>query len=200
MVYDKNWALTWLNDFADKIAENKQLLSDLDQAIGDGDHGINMARGLAELKKVLAEKPPETLKDVFKVTAMTLLSKVGGASGPLYGSAFLNISKAINSDTLTKEELIDALESGLAGIENRGKSHAHEKTMIDVWEPVIHVMRQNEFSNDAILAALEKTKDMKATKGRASYLGERSIGHLDPGAYSSALLFESLLNSEEVAK
>ncbi|WP_088825748.1 dihydroxyacetone kinase subunit DhaL [Listeria goaensis] len=200
MTYDKNWAMNWLTDFSDQIIGNKQLLSDLDQSIGDGDHGINMARGLTELKNAFAKKPPETLKDVFKTTAMTLLSKVGGASGPLYGSAFLNISNAVDADTLTEEQLIDALEAGLDGIKNRGKSQAGEKTMIDVWEPVIRVMRQGEFSNDAIQTALEKTKDMKATKGRASYLGERSIGHLDPGAYSSAILFASLLKSEEVTK
>ncbi|EUJ27195.1 dihydroxyacetone kinase, Dak2 subunit [Listeria floridensis FSL S10-1187] len=196
MGFDKKWAIRFLDDFADRVIENKQLLSDLDQAIGDGDHGVNMARGLTELKKVLAEKEPATLADVFKTTAMTLLSKVGGASGPLYGSAFLGMSKAVNADTLSPDTLPDVFEAGLNGIENRGKSHAGEKTMIDVWEPVINAMRQNEFTSDAIEAALQKTKDMKATKGRASYLGERSIGHLDPGAYSSALLFQALLKAE----
>ncbi|MBC1522262.1 dihydroxyacetone kinase subunit L [Listeria aquatica] len=196
MTLDKEWAIGFLDDFADRVIENKQLLSDLDQAIGDGDHGVNMARGLTELKKAFSEKSPATLKDVFKTTAMTLLSKVGGASGPLYGSAFLNMSKKIDADTLTKEQLPDIFEAGLEGIENRGKSHAGEKTMIDVWEPAINAMRQDEFSSDAIEAALQKTKDMKATKGRASYLGERSIGHLDPGAYSSSLLFQALLKSE----
>lgn len=196
MTLDKEWAIGFLDDFADRVIENRQLLSDLDQAIGDGDHGVNMARGLTELKKAFSEKSPATLKDVFKTTAMTLLSKVGGASGPLYGSAFLNMSKKIDADTLTKEQLPDIFEAGLEGIENRGKSHAGEKTMIDVWEPAINAMRQDEFSSDAIEAALQKTKDMKATKGRASYLGERSIGHLDPGAYSSSLLFQALLKSE----
>ncbi|MBC1234839.1 dihydroxyacetone kinase subunit DhaL [Listeria booriae] len=198
MTYNTKWAVQWLQDFSDRVIQNKQLLSDLDQAIGDGDHGINMARGLTELQKALVEKEPASVKDTFKTAGMTILSKVGGASGPLYGSAFLAMSKAIDTDTLTETQLIEALEAGLEGIEHRGKSHAGEKTMIDVWEPVIHALRQDELTSDVIEAALQKTKDLKATKGRAAYLGERSIGHLDPGAYSSALLFQALLAQEEV--
>lgn len=198
MTYNLKWAIGWLMDFSDRVIQNKQLLSDLDQAIGDGDHGINMARGLTELQKTLAEKEPTSVKDAFKTAGMTILSKVGGASGPLYGSAFLAMSKATESETLTEAEFIEALEAGLAGIEHRGKSHAGEKTMIDVWEPVIHALRQDELTGDVIEAALQKTKDLKATKGRAAYLGDRSIGHLDPGAYSSALLFQALLAQEEL--
>ncbi|MBC2025722.1 dihydroxyacetone kinase subunit DhaL [Listeria booriae] len=198
MTYNTKWAVQWLQDFSERVIQNKQLLSDLDQAIGDGDHGINMARGLTELQKALVEKEPASVKDTFKTAGMTILSKVGGASGPLYGSAFLAMSKAIDTDTLTENQLIEALEAGLAGIEHRGKSHAGEKTMIDVWEPVIHALRQDELTSDVIEAALQKTKDLKATKGRAAYLGDRSIGHLDPGAYSSALLFQALLAQEEV--
>ncbi|MBC1906716.1 dihydroxyacetone kinase subunit L [Listeria booriae] len=199
MTYNTKWAVQWLQDFSERVIQNKQLLSDLDQAIGDGDHGINMARGLTELQKALAEKEPASVKDTFKIAGMTILSKVGGASGPLYGSAFLAMSKAIDNDTLTETQLIEALEAGLAGIEHRGKSHAGEKTMIDVWEPVIHALRQDELTSDVIEASLQKTKDLKATKGRAAYLGDRSIGHLDPGAYSSALLFQALLAQEEVS-
>lgn len=197
LIYNTNWAVQWLQDFSDRVIQNKQLLSDLDQAIGDGDHGINMARGLTELKKMLLEKEPANVKETFKTAGMTILSKVGGASGPLYGSAFLAMSKAIDTDTLTESQLIEALEAGLAGIEHRGKSHAGEKTMIDVWEPVVNALHQDELSSDVIEAALQKTKDLKATKGRAAYLGDRSIGHLDPGAYSSALLFHALLAQEE---
>ncbi|MDT0091652.1 dihydroxyacetone kinase ADP-binding subunit DhaL1 [Listeria marthii] len=196
MTYDKDWALRWLNDFGERVQENKQLLSDLDQAIGDGDHGINMARGLSELKKAFAEKEPADLKDVFKTAGMTMVSKVGGASGPLYGTAFLNMSKAIDSDTIDAVGLTNVIEAGLEGIEKRGKSHAGEKTMIDVWEPVVHALHQEDLTDDVVDAALQKTKDLKATKGRASYLGERSIGHLDPGAYSSALLFHAMLQTE----
>ncbi|MBC1806355.1 dihydroxyacetone kinase ADP-binding subunit DhaL1 [Listeria cossartiae subsp. cayugensis] len=196
MTYDKDWALRWLNDFGERVQENKQLLSDLDQAIGDGDHGINMARGLSELKKAFAEKEPADLKDVFKTAGMTMVSKVGGASGPLYGTAFLNMSKAVEADTIDAVGLTKVIEAGLEGIEKRGKSHAGEKTMIDVWEPVVHALHQEDLTDDVVDAALQKTKDLKATKGRASYLGERSIGHLDPGAYSSALLFHAMLQTE----
>ncbi|EHZ5937411.1 dihydroxyacetone kinase subunit L [Listeria monocytogenes] len=196
MTYDKDWALRWLNDFGERVQENKQLLSDLDQAIGDGDHGINMARGLSELKKVFTEKEPADLKDVFKTAGMTMVSKVGGASGPLYGTAFLNMSKAVDADTIDAIGLTKVIEAGLEGIEKRGKSHAGEKTMIDVWEPVVHALHQEDLTDDVVDAALQKTKDLKATKGRASYLGERSIGHLDPGAYSSALLFHAMLQTE----
>ncbi|AAT05440.1 dihydroxyacetone kinase subunit L [Listeria monocytogenes] len=196
MTYDKDWALRWLNDFGERVQENKQLLSDLDQAIGDGDHGINMARGLGELKKAFTEKEPADLKDVFKTAGMTMVSKVGGASGPLYGTAFLNMSKAVDSETIDAEGLTKVLEAGLEGIEKRGKSHAGEKTMIDVWEPVVNALHQEDLTDDVVDAALQKTKDLKATKGRASYLGERSIGHLDPGAYSSALLFHAMLQTE----
>lgn len=196
MTYDKDWALRWLNDFGERVQENKQLLSDLDQAIGDGDHGINMARGLGELKKAFTEKEPADLKDVFKTAGMTMVSKVGGASGPLYGTAFLNMSKAVDSETIDAEGLTKVLEAGLEGIEKRGKSHAGEKTMIDVWEPVVNALHQEDLTDDVVDAALQKTKDLKATKGRASYLGERSIGHLDPGTYSSALLFHAMLQTE----
>ncbi|MBF2493538.1 dihydroxyacetone kinase ADP-binding subunit DhaL1 [Listeria welshimeri] len=196
MTYNKDWALRWLNDFGERVQENKQLLSDLDQAIGDGDHGINMARGLSELKKAFTEKEPADLKDVFKTAGMTMVSKVGGASGPLYGTAFLNMSKAVDSDTIDAIGLTKVIEAGLEGIEKRGKSHAGEKTMIDVWEPVVHALHQEDLTDDVVDAALQKTKDLKATIGRASYLGERSIGHLDPGAYSSALLFHAMLQTE----
>lgn len=196
MTYDKDWALRWLNDFGERVQENKQLLSDLDQAIGDGDHGINMARGLGGLKKAFTEKEPADLKDVFKTAGMTMVSKVGGASGPLYGTAFLNMSKAVDADTIDAVGLTKVIEAGLEGIEKRGKSHAGEKTMIDVWEPVVHALHQEDLTDDVVDAALQKTKDLKATKGRASYLGERSIGHLDPGAYSSALLFHAMLQTE----
>ncbi|MBC2125544.1 dihydroxyacetone kinase ADP-binding subunit DhaL1 [Listeria innocua] len=196
MTFDKDWALRWLNDFGERVQENKQLLSDLDQAIGDGDHGINMARGLSELKKAFTEKEPADLKDVFKTAGMTMVSKVGGASGPLYGTAFLNMSKAVDSETIDAEGLTKVIEAGLEGIEKRGKSHAGEKTMIDVWEPVVNALHQEDLTDDVVEAALQKTKDLKATKGRASYLGERSIGHLDPGAYSSALLFHAMLQTE----
>lgn len=162
MTYDKDWALRWLNDFGERVQENKQLLSDLDQAIGDGDHGINMARGLGELKKAFTEKEPADLKDVFKTAGMTMVSKVGGASGPLYGTAFLNMSKAVDADTIDEVGLTKVIEAGLEGIEKRGKSHAGEKTMIDVWEPVVHALHQEDLTDDVVDLCFTKNKRFKS--------------------------------------
>lgn len=184
---DNEKIIKWLLLFNDKIQENKQLLSQLDAEIGDSDHGNNMARGMEAVKTILAEKQPSTSSETLKLVAMTLLSKVGGASGPLYGSAFLGMSQKIN------EGLLPALSSGLMAIKNRGKSTINEKTMIDVWQPVVEHLENQTLTVDEIMAFAENTKSILATKGRASYLGERSIGHIDPGAYSSALLFIAML-------
>ena len=122
---------------------------------------------------------------------MTLVRKVGGASGPLYGSAFINMAKtAKNTDNMG-----EILSSGLEGIQKRGHAETGEKTMVDEWTPVIEAIKDNSLTNEKIIEALQDTKDMKATKGRASYLGDRSIGHIDPGAQSSAYLFEALLEA-----
>ena len=132
----------WLALFAAKINENKQYLSDLDSAIGDGDHGMNMARGTTEMQKALEEKQPDTLMDIFKLAGMQLVSKVGGASGPLYGSAFLGMAKAAKDS----DDLATILEAGLEGIQKRGKAVAGEKTMIDTWVPVIAAVKANELT------------------------------------------------------
>ena len=179
----------WIDAFSKKIMENKAYLSDLDTPIGDGDHGNNMARGVTAVETALTEKNPETVTDILKVTAMTLVSKVGGASGPLYGTAFLEMAKASKKT----QEIVPLLEAGLAGIKKRGNSTAGEKTMIDCWEPAIAKLKSGALTNADVDGFVEATKDMVATKGRASYLGERSKGHLDPGAVSSSYLFKSLL-------
>lgn len=181
----------WLALFAAKINENKQYLSDLDSAIGDGDHGMNMARGTTEMQKALEEKQPDTLMDIFKLAGMQLVSKVGGASGPLYGSAFLGMAKAAKDS----DDLATILEAGLEGIQKRGKAVAGEKTMIDTWVPVIAAVKANELTKEVVEQAAHSTIDMQATKGRASYLGERSIGHLDPGSVSSQYLFETMIEA-----
>jgi len=181
----------WLALFAAKINENKQYLSDLDSAIGDGDHGMNMARGTTEMQKALEEKQPDTLMDIFKLAGMQLVSKVGGASGPLYGSAFLGMAKAAKDS----DDLATILEAGLEGIQKRGKAVAGEKTMIDTWVPVIAAVKANELTKEVVEQAAQSTIDMQATKGRASYLGERSIGHLDPGSVSSQYLFETMIEA-----
>lgn len=186
---DAKTALTWMEKFNEKIQTNKDYLSQLDSPIGDGDHGGNMARGMVAVMQELSEKDYESADQVFKVVAMQLLSKVGGASGPLYGSAFMGISKASQAGA----DLADSLQAGLDMIQKRGKAELGEKTMVDVWVPVIAALRENQLSVEVIHEAVQATKDIIATKGRASYVGERSIGHIDPGSFSSGLLFEAML-------
>lgn len=181
--------LEWMKIFNDKIQENKEYLSALDTPIGDGDHGGNMARGMVAVMENLKDKNFETESDIFKVVSMQLISKVGGASGPLYGSAFMGITKASQSGVT----FIEQLETGLEMIQKRGKAEVGEKTMVDVWIPVIDALKTNSLTIKTIQEAVESTKEIQATKGRASYVGDRSIGHIDPGAYSSGLLFEALL-------
>ncbi|HFU4188590.1 TPA: dihydroxyacetone kinase subunit DhaL [Streptococcus suis] len=188
---DAKQALLWMETFNKKIQENKDYLSELDSPIGDGDHGGNMARGMAAVMQELSEKDYETADQVFKVVAMQLLSKVGGASGPLYGSAFMGITKASQAGA----DLADTLQAGLDMIQKRGKAELGEKTMVDVWVPVIAALRENQLSVELIHEAVQATKDILATKGRASYVGERSIGHIDPGSFSSGLLFEAMLEA-----
>jgi dihydroxyacetone kinase-like protein len=192
----KDNALVWIELFANEVIANKELLSDLDAPIGDGDHGFNMARGLAAVQEALQATPPATLTDVFKTVAMQLLSKVGGASGPLYSSAFLAMIKAIdNKPTLTTDEVADMVQTGLESVMMRGKAQVGEKTMIDLWTPAVQAMRHGTLTNDHIDRLVEATAPLKATKGRASYLGDRSIGHIDPGSYSSGIFFKALLKA-----
>lgn len=181
----------WIELFGEKVTENKDLLNKLDTAIGDGDHGSNLTRGAAAVKEKAAETDYDNLSEVFKDVGMTLVSKVGGASGPLYGSAFINMAKTAKET----DDIGEILASGLEGIQKRGHAEAGEKTMVDEWIPVIEAIKNNTLSRDKIDEALNSTKDMKATKGRASYLGDRSVGHIDPGAQSSAYLFEALLEA-----
>lgn len=181
----------WLELFIEQILENKAYLSDLDTAIGDGDHGNNLARGANALTEALEIKNPETLTDLLKTTGMTLVSKVGGASGPLLGSAFISMAKASQDS----DDLATVLQAGLEGIQKRGKAVAGEKTMVDEWIPVIEAVKSKNLTTALIEETVEKTKDMKATKGRASYLGERSIGHIDPGAMSSSYLFKTMVEA-----
>ncbi|MGU7914096.1 dihydroxyacetone kinase subunit DhaL [Streptococcus suis] len=188
---DAKQALLWMETFNKKIQENKDYLSELDSPIGDGDHGGNMARGMAAVMQELSEKDYESADQVFKVVAMQLLSKVGGASGPLYGSAFMGITKASQSGA----DLADTLQAGLDMIQKRGKAELGEKTMVDVWIPVISALRESQLTTEIIHKSVQGTKDIAATKGRASYVGERSIGHIDPGSFSSGLLFEAMLEA-----
>ncbi len=185
-------AIEWMRLFNDKIQENKAYLSDLDTPIGDGDHGGNMARGMDSVMENLDGKDFASADEVFKVVSMQLISKVGGASGPLYGSAFMGLTKALKAG----EDLTKGLQDGLEMIQKRGKAEVGEKTMVDVWTPVLGAISEGQLTEELVDKAVEATKDLKATKGRASYVGERSVGHIDPGSYSSGLLFKALIEAE----
>ena len=183
---------TWMNDFEAKIAAKKAYLSDLDTPIGDGDHGNNMARGMRAVTEALATKNPADLTTGLKLVAMSLISKVGGAAGPLYGTAFLEMAKKSN----TTAELSELLEAVVLGIKQRGGAELGDKTMVDVWEVVVPEYAAGQLTSEKIAQAVKATKELVAKRGRASYLGERSVGHLDPGAVSSGYLFEALLETE----
>ena len=189
---EKNVAISWLINFNEKIQANSAYLNTLDTPIGDGDHGANMARGMTAVIETLASKEMLDASEVFKVSGMQLLTKVGGASGPLYWSAFTGIAKGLGAG----QSIDNALDSGLNDIKKRGNSDIGEKTLIDVWAPVIKSLSTGErLTDQTIDTFVDATKDLKASKGRASYLGDRSIGHIDPGAYSSGLFFKAMLES-----
>ena len=185
-------AKKWMKLFNDKIQEQKAYLSDLDTPIGDGDHGGNMARGMAAAVESLAAKDFASAAEVFQAVSMQLISKVGGASGPLYGSAFMGMAKAEKDG----KDLSEVIRAGLDMIQKRGKAVPGEKTMVDVWSGIPVSLQSGDLTHEKIGSLVEATKDLKATKGRASYVGERSIGHIDPGSASSGLLFEALLETE----
>lgn len=198
-----------LSEIAEVIVNNKQYLTDLDAAIGDGDHGINMSKGL----KAVAEKL-DTVRDkdcgtILKTVAMTLISTVGGASGPLYGTAFLKASAVANGkDELSNEDIIKMFDEAIKGIMMRGKAQLGEKTMLDSLIPAYEALKKTLEAGESLPSAFDSarkaaeegvahTKTIRATKGRASYLGDRSIGHQDPGATSAYLMLKvtaTLLN------
>ena len=180
-------ARKWLILFNEKIQAKQDYLSELDTPIGDGDHGHNMARGMTAVVSVLNDT--QTLQEVFKATAMALISEVGGASGPLYGTAFMEMAKA----AATSDQLSDLLSAGLAGIIKRGGAQVGDKTMVDVWTPIVTEIQKRTLTKIEIEEFVMATADLLAKKGRASYVGDRSIGHIDPGSQSSGYLFESLM-------
>ena len=186
------------------IIDHAEQLTALNQAIGDGDHGANLARGFREIvaqKDTLGALP---LGQALQKAGMTLVLKVGGASGPLYGSLLMDMGKAVAAEELSLADAADMLEAGIAAVKRRGKAEAGEKTMLDVLCPVAETLRRASLDGDvenvgtrmvsAAAHGLHRTSYMKATKGRASFLGERSVGHLDPGACSSALLVGAVVS------
>ncbi len=188
---------------AEQVIANAGELTVLDQAIGDGDHGANMKRGfeavLGKLDAIAALPPAEALKTIGKTLVMT----VGGASGPLYGSFFLAAGDAL-ADKELPADLADVFGSGVKAVSSRGRSQAGEKTMLDVLFPVLETLQSGAIGPGLIARvrttageAAARTAPMRATKGRASYLGERSIGHVDPGARSSCVLLHAVCDTLE---
>ena len=176
----------WLKDYSEDISEHANELTDLDRQIGDADHGSNMARGMTAVA-ALDPNSFASAAELLKKAGMTLVSTVGGASGPLYGTFFLRLSTVIKTDgEPTAQLLADALDAGLAGIEARGKAEVGDKTLVDALSPAA-LTKAAEAANEGRDATIE----MVARRGRASYLGERSRGHQDPGATSMAMLVGS---------
>ena len=192
------------------IETNKLYLSELDAAIGDGDHGLNMSKGFKAVIKKTEELPDDDLGNILKSSGMALVSNVGGASGPLYGTAFMKAGMILlNKSTMNINDFIEMLQVALDGIKMRGKATEGEKTMIDALSPAIKAGKKaiDEEKNvkeililirDAAKEGMEYTKNIIATKGRASYLGERSLGHQDAGATSMYLILNTI--TEELVK
>lgn len=204
MTLDAAWAMQWARRTAEVVAEHRMALIELDRAIGDGDHGENLHRGFTAVVARLdaLDGPPEQVGEVLKVVATTLMSTVGGAAGPLYGTAYLRAAKVTGLPALDGAAVLAMLEAGLEGIVARGKAAPGEKTMVDAWTPAVAAAQEAvtggaspEEVLDAAATAAEEgavaTDPMVATKGRASYLGERSAGHRDPGAESSSLVLRA---------
>ncbi len=206
MSLDAAWARRWIELAAADIAEQRDYLVDLDRAIGDGDHGENMDRGFKAALEALEQAQPGSVAEVLKTVAKTLMSTVGGAAGPLYGTAFLRASKAAGDGDLDGAGVAAVIAGALDGIQARGKATTGEKTMVDAWTPALEAARAAAESGSDPAAVLEAaataaeagaaaTEPMRATKGRASYLGERSIGHLDPGAVSTSLILRAAVRA-----
>jgi phosphoenolpyruvate---glycerone phosphotransferase subunit DhaL len=193
----------WVRRFGDLVTEQRAHLTDLDSAIGDADHGINMNRGMRAVCEKLDTARPGTADELFKAVGMTLVSNVGGASGPLYGTFFLRLGAACGPrDAISVDDLAKAFRAGVEGLVARGRPELGDKTMYDSLHPALEALdaaaAEGRSASDAFSAAWraavagrDATIPMVARKGRASYLGERSAGHQDPGATSSALLFEA---------
>ena len=203
----KEQIIQWIQAIALVLEQNKDYLTELDAAIGDADHGINMNRGF---QKVITQLPTVADKDIgsiLKTVSMTLISSVGGASGPLYGTMFLRASTALaGKSELTDEDMVALLQSAVDGIIQRGKANLGDKTMLDALSPASEAFKQavangastQEALQQAVAAAEEGMKNtipLVAKKGRASYLGDRSANHQDPGATSAYLILKTLLET-----
>lgn len=201
----KEQVVRWLESTAAVLAENKGYLTDLDSAIGDADHGTNMDRGFTKVMEKLPTVADKDIGNILKTVGMTLISSVGGASGPLYGTFYMRGGMAADAkEELDGDDLVNVLQGAVDGIIQRGRAQPGDKTMVDALLPALAALKQAVADGQdvraavaaAVAAAEQGMKDtipLQARKGRASYLGERSIGHQDPGATSSHLILNALL-------
>jgi dihydroxyacetone kinase-like protein len=209
MVITRDQIVQWLEQTAAVLKENKEYLTKLDSPIGDADHGINMDRGFRKVREKLPTVADKDIGNILKTTGMTLISSVGGASGPLYGTFYMRAGMAVDAkQELTGEDLATMLQAGMDGIVQRGRAQVGDKTMIDAWSPAMRALHTSLEDGGNVLTAMretvaaaeqgmEDTIPLQAKKGRASYLGERSIGHQDPGATSTYLILKALLDTIE---
>jgi len=201
MMIDRQARKLLFETVAQRVIAGADELTDLDRAIGDGDHGTNMRRGFEAVLATVDELSARNLGECLKGVGTTLVMRVGGASGPLYGTLFLALGKSLG-DEVTREQAADAFAAAIEAVKARGKSDVGQKTMLDVLFPVLEVLREGGAGlplrlKAAARAAAEKTIPMRAIRGRASFLGERSIGHMDPGARSSALIVDAVADVME---
>ena len=201
MIIDRQTRKRLFETVANRVIASADELTDLDRAIGDGDHGANMRRGFEAVLAAVDELAARSLGESLKGVGTTLVMKVGGASGPLYGTLFMSLGKSL-ADDVSREQIAEAFAAAIEAVKARGKSDAGQKTMLDVFSPVLGVLREGGEGLAARLRATarlasEKTIPMRAIRGRASFLGERSIGHMDPGARSSALIVDAVADVME---
>ena len=201
-----------IEEMAAAMEEHRKYLTKLDSEIGDGDHGNNMRRGFAAVLDRLKDAQPSSPADALKAVSMALIGKVGGAAGPLYGTAFLRASAALSGDEVSPQDAASALEAALGGIKQRGKAEVGDKTILDALAPAVEAAKEAAGSEDATVAAVlraaaeaaekgaESTVPLTARKGRASYLGARAEGHKDPGAASTQLLLDAAARALEGAE
>lgn len=201
--------LKWLEATAAVIGENRQYLTDLDSPIGDADHGINMDRGFKKVLSKLSGVEDKDIGTILKTSGMALVTSVGGAGGPLYGTLLMDAGKAVaGKKELSDDDLVALLDAGLKGVIRIGKTNLEDKTMVDALHPALEALREAvadgkdtvealQLMTDAAHEGMKATIPMLARKGRASYVGERSIGHQDPGATSSYLLLKTLTETVE---
>ena len=203
MAVNKQDVLRWLDALQKLFLEKRQELTDLDSAVGDGDFGISLERGFTAVHGELTAKPPADLKAVFQNTATVLIKSMGGSSGPLLGTFFLRAGATVaDKSELAPADVVALFQAGVEGMQQRGKAAAGDKTMMDAWFPAVEAMRGAleggggltevlDRGTAAAEAGAEATKAMSARKGRASYIGERSVGHPDPGAIAAAMMLKA---------